>query len=294
MVASLLARGLRFYVVAALLWWLGPPIRSLHRATARPPFHPFRGASRRRVRRRALYAVRCWDRGWAQSCTNMLSGSTGPGRPSSPGDRFDGGGDAGGGVGVPDSWRLYSLSAVPPAAPSVLCRGADRCGAGGGGAASGQATSLGEGLQSSARSLSGAYTWPAYHAGAEWGWWPGPTDCAVDAGAVTDASMLLGRLEDFRLVRCDEAPWRLSGAVLRGMEFRDLRGARRHGVRGRAQVRAASRLEFGVPVEIVQPAVVQIVGRKHPPVAVKIEHARAGRAPVSATWSLPKACIRPS
>lgn len=28
MVASLLARGLRFYVVAGLLWWLGPPIRS--------------------------------------------------------------------------------------------------------------------------------------------------------------------------------------------------------------------------------------------------------------------------
>lgn len=27
MVASLLARGLRFYVVAALLWWLGPPVR---------------------------------------------------------------------------------------------------------------------------------------------------------------------------------------------------------------------------------------------------------------------------
>lgn len=27
MVASLLARGLRFYIVAALLWWLGPPIR---------------------------------------------------------------------------------------------------------------------------------------------------------------------------------------------------------------------------------------------------------------------------
>jgi membrane protein YqaA with SNARE-associated domain len=28
LVASLLARGLRFYIVAALLWWLGPPIRA--------------------------------------------------------------------------------------------------------------------------------------------------------------------------------------------------------------------------------------------------------------------------
>lgn len=28
MLASLLARGLRFFIVAALLWWLGPPIRT--------------------------------------------------------------------------------------------------------------------------------------------------------------------------------------------------------------------------------------------------------------------------
>ncbi len=27
-VASILARGLRFFVVAALLWWIGPPIRA--------------------------------------------------------------------------------------------------------------------------------------------------------------------------------------------------------------------------------------------------------------------------
>lgn len=28
MIASVLARGLRFYLVAALLWWFGPPIRT--------------------------------------------------------------------------------------------------------------------------------------------------------------------------------------------------------------------------------------------------------------------------
>ena len=28
-VASVLARGLRFYIVAALLWWLGPPVREI-------------------------------------------------------------------------------------------------------------------------------------------------------------------------------------------------------------------------------------------------------------------------
>ncbi len=26
-IASVLARGLRFFIVAALLWWLGPPVR---------------------------------------------------------------------------------------------------------------------------------------------------------------------------------------------------------------------------------------------------------------------------
>src|SRR5262245_5980371 len=32
------------------------------------------------------------------------------------------------------------------------------------------------------------------------------------------------------------------------------------------------RLELGVPVEIVEPALVQVVGRKQPPIAMQLEH----------------------
>ncbi len=35
MIASVLARGGRFFAVAALLWWFGEPIRQLHRAQSR-------------------------------------------------------------------------------------------------------------------------------------------------------------------------------------------------------------------------------------------------------------------
>lgn len=56
----------------------------------------------------------------------------------------------------------------------------------------------------------------AFHAGAEWGWWPGPADCAIDLGAVTDASGLLGQLQGFQPVRCDEAPWRMLGLSFAG------------------------------------------------------------------------------
>lgn len=59
----------------------------------------------------------------------------------------------------------------------------------------------------------------AYHSGAEWGWWPGPAGCAVDAGAVTDAGALLGQLRDFQPVRCDEAPWRFLGLSFAGWNF---------------------------------------------------------------------------
>lgn len=58
-----------------------------------------------------------------------------------------------------------------------------------------------------------------YHAGAEWGWWAGPAGCAIDLGAVTDASGLLARLRDFTPVRCDEAPWRFLGLSFAGWNF---------------------------------------------------------------------------
>lgn len=54
----------------------------------------------------------------------------------------------------------------------------------------------------------------SYHAGVEWGWWQGPTDCA---GAPNFGSgALLDRLNQVRVVRCDEVQWRFLGLSLAG------------------------------------------------------------------------------
>lgn len=48
-----------------------------------------------------------------------------------------------------------------------------------------------------------------YHAGAEWGFWPGPADCAAGAApATTTATDILSQLERLRIVSCTEASWR--------------------------------------------------------------------------------------
>jgi disulfide bond formation protein DsbB len=54
----------------------------------------------------------------------------------------------------------------------------------------------------------------SYHAGVEWGWWQGPTDCA---GAPNFGSgSLVDRLNNVRVVRCDEVQWRFLGLSLAG------------------------------------------------------------------------------
>jgi disulfide bond formation protein DsbB len=48
-----------------------------------------------------------------------------------------------------------------------------------------------------------------YHAGAEWGFWPGPADCAAgSAPPTTSAADLLSQIEGMRIVSCTEASWR--------------------------------------------------------------------------------------
>jgi disulfide bond formation protein DsbB len=48
-----------------------------------------------------------------------------------------------------------------------------------------------------------------YHAGAEWSWWPGPSDCgAGGAGPATSTGGLLEQLEGIHIVSCTEASWR--------------------------------------------------------------------------------------
>jgi disulfide bond formation protein DsbB len=55
-----------------------------------------------------------------------------------------------------------------------------------------------------------------YHAGAEWGYWPGPDTCAVAQDRTAAAGNLLKNLEASRVVRCDQAPWRFLGLSFAG------------------------------------------------------------------------------
>ena len=56
-----------------------------------------------------------------------------------------------------------------------------------------------------------------YHAGAEWGFWPGPSDCGGGSGAgPADVSDFLKNLETVRPVDCTAAAWRFLGVSLAG------------------------------------------------------------------------------
>lgn len=58
----------------------------------------------------------------------------------------------------------------------------------------------------------------AYHAGAEWKFWPGPQTCSAAPGAIAaageDLLAALGR--PTVVVPCDEAPWRMLGLSMAG------------------------------------------------------------------------------
>lgn len=58
-----------------------------------------------------------------------------------------------------------------------------------------------------------------YHAGAEWKFWPGPDTCAQPGGLAplgTTAGDLAGSLGSVKVIRCDEAPWRMLGLSFAG------------------------------------------------------------------------------
>ncbi len=59
----------------------------------------------------------------------------------------------------------------------------------------------------------------AYHAGVEWGFWKGPTDCTGPVGNLGSAGNLLERLDTVRVIRCDEVQWRFLGLSLAGYNF---------------------------------------------------------------------------
>ena len=53
-----------------------------------------------------------------------------------------------------------------------------------------------------------------HHSGVEWKWWPGPASCAV-LGELGSGN-LLERVQNARIIRCDEAAWRFLGLSLAG------------------------------------------------------------------------------
>jgi disulfide bond formation protein DsbB len=55
-----------------------------------------------------------------------------------------------------------------------------------------------------------------YHAGVEWHFWQGPTDCSGPIGDIKSSGALLNQLQNINVVRCDEAAWRLLGISLAG------------------------------------------------------------------------------
>ncbi|HML07252.1 MAG TPA: disulfide bond formation protein B [Xanthobacteraceae bacterium] len=56
----------------------------------------------------------------------------------------------------------------------------------------------------------------AYHAGVEWHWWPGPSDCSGPIIDFRTKGPLLDQLQSLQAVRCDEPSWRLLGISLAG------------------------------------------------------------------------------
>ena len=56
------------------------------------------------------------------------------------------------------------------------------------------------------------------HAGVEWGWWPGPSDCGATGAAtgIKSTQDLLNQLNGIRIVSCTEAAWRFLGLSFAG------------------------------------------------------------------------------
>ncbi len=55
-----------------------------------------------------------------------------------------------------------------------------------------------------------------YHAGAEWGFWPGPSTCSGDLSPLGSPADLLRGLSAPKVVRCDQAGWRMFGLSFAG------------------------------------------------------------------------------
>jgi disulfide bond formation protein DsbB len=75
---------------------------------------------------------------------------------------------------------------------------------------------VGAGLAILALAALGNAVLGTYHAGVEWGFWQGPTDCTGPIGDLGSAGSLLQRLDTVKVIRCDEVQWRFLGLSLAG------------------------------------------------------------------------------
>jgi disulfide bond formation protein DsbB len=55
-----------------------------------------------------------------------------------------------------------------------------------------------------------------YHAGVEWKWWPGPTDCTGDFVKPASMEEFRKQLQNVRIIRCDDVQLRILGLSLAG------------------------------------------------------------------------------
>jgi len=55
-----------------------------------------------------------------------------------------------------------------------------------------------------------------YHAGAEWKFWPGPQTCGTIQAIGSPGGGLLDKLDNVKVIKCDEAQWRMFGLSFAG------------------------------------------------------------------------------
>jgi disulfide bond formation protein DsbB len=72
------------------------------------------------------------------------------------------------------------------------------------------------GLVAIALVAAGNSAFGVYHAGVEWKFWQGPTDCTGPLVDFSKAGGLLDQLDKVKVVRCDEVQWRFLGLSLAG------------------------------------------------------------------------------
>lgn len=72
-----------------------------------------------------------------------------------------------------------------------------------------------------------------YQSGAEWGWWPGPQTCGTMQAIGGKTGGILDKLDQTKVIRCDEAQWRFAllsfagwnGVVSMGLAIASLKAA---------------------------------------------------------------------